>query len=143
MIKFVTPAASWGGRTDGTPQWNVARLGSQFPMGVPEMRRDLAQSIYAACGVPGELIKAGEGTASRESWRRFLLSTMTPLADRIAGEATAKLGARVKVSFDHLYSDLATKAWAFQGMVNGGMSTDQAASISGLMDAEGTLTEKN
>ena len=90
----------------------------------------------AACGVPVELIEAGQGTASREAYRRFLHSTIAPVARIAAHEIGRKLDVEnLAFKFDALRaSDVAGKARAFAGMVGAGLSADVALGLAGLVD---------
>ena len=63
---------------------------------------------------------------------------MQPLAGVVAVELARKLGtSSLALSFDRLFaSDLSGRARAFQSLVGGGMATDKAAALAGLMEAE-------
>ena len=66
-----------------------------------------------------------------------LLGTLQPIADQIAVEASQKLGTEISISFDKLFaSDLSGRARAFQSIVGGGMPTDKAAGLAGLLESE-------
>ena len=116
---------------------NPVRVGPALPSGMVDLRRDTALSVFGACGIPSELASNGEGTSAREAWRRFLHGTIQPIADQIAVECSAKLGTEITISFDRLFaSDLSGRARAFQSMARGGMSTDKAAGLAGLLESE-------
>ena len=102
-----------------------------------ELAERAALEIYAACGVPPALFAIGEGTAQRESFRRFLHATVQPLAGIVSAELAAKLDGDVSLSFDKLFAaDLSGRARAFQSLVNGGMEVGKAAGLAGLMESE-------
>ena len=93
--------------------------------------------VYAACGVHPALFAVGEGTARRESYRRFLHGTVAPLARIVAAELSAKLDGDVVLNFDSLFAaDLSGRARTFQSLVGGGMAPDKAAGLAGLMTVE-------
>lgn len=59
-------------------------------------------AIMAAAGVPVELLRQGDGAGMRESFRRFVLTTLQPIGNLIAAEASRKLERDVSVSFERL-----------------------------------------
>ena len=76
------------------------RLGANWPAAVAELRDPLAASVLSACGVPPTLAAvSSDGTAQRESFRRFLVST-DPAArpdPRNRAEGQARPGRRVEL----------------------------------------------
>ncbi len=64
------------------------------------------------------------------------MGTVVPLARLIERELTAKLGGRVRLTFDSYPLDLAGRAQAFQKLVAGGMAVNEALAASGLIVAE-------
>ena len=118
--------------------WAFKRVGANPPAGEVSLLERSFREVLSACGVPAALFERADGTASREAFRRFLHSTLQPLADLIALELTAKLDSDVTVNLDRLFAaDLAGRARAFQSLVGGGMATDKAAGLAGLMEADG------
>ena len=115
--------------------WQQIRIGATPPMELVNLRSEVATAILAACGVPAELAESADGTAARESWRRFLHGSVAPVAELIAAELRAKLETPdFALSFDRLFaSDLSGRARAFQSLVNGGMPVADAAALAGLM----------
>ena len=99
------------------------------------LRKDVQASILAACGCPGSLLERSDGTLAREEMRRFLHSTISPVARIVAGEMAAKLDTPgLALDFSALFaSDLSGRARAFQSMVGGGMDVGKAAALAGLM----------
>ena len=131
-------ASGWGDGTQGAPRRDLeqTRIGASPPDVLAVLRSDAALLVLALMGVPVTLLQRADGTALRESWRGFLHSSVQPVADLVAEELSAKLDKPVSLSFDRLFaSDLSGRARAFQSMVNGGLSTDKAAGLAGLMDA--------
>ncbi len=116
-------------RTDWVPQ----RVGADPPAGLVALRLDVARSIVAACGIPAELLDAGEGTGAREALRRFLHTTLAPTARVIEVEASAKLDVEVKLDFEALFAtDLTGRARAFGSLVMAGWSPPAAAAATGF-----------
>ena len=132
-----TAMAGWGDGRMAAPRgdYEPKRLGANPPVSLATLRSDAAQAVLSACGVPVELVTAGDGTGQREAWRRFLHGTVQPLAACVAGELAAKLDTpSLTLGFDKLFaSDLSGRARAFQSLVGGGMAVDQAAGLAGLL----------
>ena len=92
-------------------------------------------SILSACGVPPSLaMPNSDGTAQREAWRRFLFSTISPVARIVAAELAVKLDTpALRFAFDDLYaSDLTGRARAYSSMVSAEMDKERAARLAGL-----------
>lgn len=129
-----TTAEGWGQGRDAAPRkdWKAERLGPVPPAGLVEARRDAYLAILAACGsVPGDL--SADGTAQREVLRRWHMSTVLPLGRLLEHELSAKLDADVRLDFDRYPQDLAGRAQAFQKLVAGGVTVNEALTISGLL----------
>ena len=128
----------------GVPQtaandWKINRLGANPPQILAQLRSDVADQVAVAGGVPPSLLRGdSEGTAQRESWRRWLHGTVQPAAGIILEEMREKLDTpNLNLSFDGLFaSDLSGRARAFQSMVGGGMDLNKAAGLAGLMEGE-------
>ena len=94
--------------------------------------------VLAACGVPPGLFIDADGTAQRESYRRFFSLTVEPLAAMLAAELSGKLEAEIGLGFSGRFAaDLSGRARAFQSMVGAGMDPAKAAGLAGLMEVEG------
>ena len=134
VLPVESAAAGWvGAPNQAVPaprqDWGQKHLGIDPPPSVVNLRSMVCEEVLRACGVPPKL--------DRESFRAFLHSSLQPMAEGIAMEASAKLGVPVTLSFDRLFaSDLVGRARAFQSMVGGGMDTTKAAGLAGLMEAE-------
>ena len=115
--------------------WLTRRIGANPPESMIGLRKDVQASILAACGCPGSLLERSDGTLAREEMRRFLHSTISPVARVVAGEVAVKLDTPgLAFDFKELFaSDLSGRARAFQSMVGGGMDVGKAAALAGLM----------
>ena len=115
--------------------WEQRRIGANPPEAMIGLRKDVQASILAAAGCPGSLIERADGTLAREEMRRFLHSTISPIARIVASECAEKLDTpSLAFDFKNLFaSDLSGKARAFQSMVGGGMAVGEAAALAGLM----------
>ena len=136
-----TTAGAWKGDQADRPRhdWQPRRIGANPPQGLTLLRSESALAVLAACGVPPSMVDGRvDGTAQRESWRRFLHGSLLPLGELLADELGAKLDAPgLKLSFDRLMaSDLSGRARAFQSLTRGGMELAKAAALSGMMEGE-------
>ena len=78
-----------------------------------------------------------DGTAQRESWRRFLHGSVQPLARLIEVELQAKLETDVKLTFEALFaSDISAKSRAYATLTKAGIDPAEAGRLVGLMEAE-------
>ena len=92
-------------------------------------------AVLAACGVPPSLASTrSEGSSQRESFRRFIHTTIQPASKMVAEELSRKLDQQISLSFESLFaSDLAGRARAFRSMVEAGLTLERAAALTGLM----------
>ena len=84
--------------------WKPQRIGADPPAALVTQEERASMEVYAACGVPPALFAVGEGTAQRESYRRFLHGTVAPLARIVAAELSSKLDGDVVLNFDSLFA---------------------------------------
>ena len=129
-------AAAWGAGQTGAPpaDFPLKRVGADPPATLPELRRDAERSVLAACGVPTDVLQGGDAAGQREGYRRFLHSTIQPVCDGVAAQVSAFFGTPIRFDLSKMFAgDLSGRARAFQSMVNGGKTVDEAARISGLM----------
>jgi len=141
-ILFVeSMATGWdqdGQRRGPGQDWVTKRFGAMPDGNLVQLRMQADQAVFDACGVPRSLFSDGDGTAQRESYRRFLHGTLSPLADLAAAELSEKLESDIRLTFEGLYAaDLAGRARAFQSLVKGGMDVAKAAALAGLMEPDG------
>ena len=131
-----------GGWNQGAPErpgadWKPTRLGPAPDGNTVSLEKEIALQVLAACGCPIELVQSTSDGAQRESWRRFLHSSVSPLAVLVAEQIALKLDEPVKIGFSSLYAaDTESRVRAFKSLVESGMATDKAAGISGLLALE-------
>ncbi len=134
-----TAAGGWDAGRANAPrrEYEARRLGPDVPQSNIELYKEINRMVLTACGVPTELIdERTEGTSNREAWRRFLHSTLQPLAKLIQAQA-AEVDLIVDFSFENLMaSDIAGRARAFGSLVQGGMDIEEAAQLTGLITDE-------
>ena len=135
-----TTRGGYGAGQEARPQqdWVQRRIGATPPEATITLRGDVERSVLAACGVPVELVETGQGTASREAYRRFLHSSVNPVAKLVEEELRVKLDTPdLSLNFDGLFaSDLSGRARAFQSLAGAGLDLNKAAALSGLMEIE-------
>ena len=130
-----TVAAGWGEGRTSAPQrdWVASRLGPNPPESMATIRQDAFAAVLAATGTPPSLFVDADGTAQREAVRRWHLGTVLPLARILEAELSEKLEATVRLAFDAYPLDLAGRAQAFQKLVAGGVTVNEALATSGLL----------
>ena len=81
----------------------TVKIGPDPSTALEPLRLDTGRDILSAFGVPPALFEArGDGSGQRESWRRFWLGTIAPLARMIEAECREKLDPACIVSLDAL-----------------------------------------
>lgn len=117
----------------GRGEWQPARLGPKPPPEQISLRTDVATTILAAAGVPAGLIIAGSEADARESWRRFLWSTISPIGRLLSAELARVGGREMPLNFDGLFaSDLAGRSRAYKQLQEAGMPDADARRICGF-----------
>ena len=116
--------------------WVPQALGPVFPQWSPEILESTRLSVFAACGVPISLWSSG-AASSREAFRAFLVSCLSPLSAVIKAELDAKLETNISFDFSPLLStDIVAKARAVKGLVDAGMDLESALKIAGLNSSQ-------
>ena len=136
-----TTAAGFGEGRSAAPRkdWEPSRIGANPPQTLPSLRSDAALSVLGACGVPGSLATTqnSDGTAQRESWRRFLHGSVQPLAALVSQELSEKLDVDISLDLSRIgASDISGRARSFGSLVKGGMEIERAAALSGLLSED-------
>ena len=127
----------WDSAGTGAATWKPNRFGPAPTDGLVELMARASIEVYAACGLNPALFTAEGETAAREAYRQALHSCIAPLGRLVAAELTAKLDGDVSLSWAELRAgDVASKARAFQSLVGGGMSLQDAAAASGILIGE-------
>ena len=107
-VALVEKLADWatGGAMQGSSsEWQPRRIGAAPPPGVVEVSRQATLEVLGACGVPPSLfLSSADGTAQRESFRRFLHTTLQPLARVVQAELSEKLEGEVKLNLDATFA---------------------------------------
>ena len=115
-------------------EYMIERIGANIPQSTIQAYKEFRNELYSVYGVPLALIEQSDGTGRREAWRQFLFGTIAPIGKLIENELRDKYDFGLKLNFEELRaSDLTGRARAFQSLVGGGMSVEQAAGLSGLL----------
>ena len=112
------------------------RVGPEYSLNQVYLRDRLHADVASAFGVPIELLIAdGEGTATREAFRRFVLTCINPLASNLSEELSLKLDTSCGLlnSIPLRSSDLQGIARAIKALVDSGKSIDEAMALAGLV----------
>ena len=131
-----TTAAGWGESKSAAPQsdWKAQRLGPSPPDAFAALADSSFARMLAACGMPPALFAAdATSTGSREALRQWHLGVVRPIAKMLELELSARLEAPVRFIFDNYPVDLAGRAAAFQKLVAGGVSVNEALVTAGLL----------
>lgn len=128
---------SVGGDTQARPKREgeiTAILRPEPSEATVKLRRDLELGLAAALGIPAAMLRPDASNIDlRESSRQLLANVLKPLARSVADELTLKMGHAVKVSVDHIAgADLATKSRALKGLVEAGMTLEDAKEVVGI-----------
>ena len=108
---------------------------------VQALRSDIGHDIANAFGVsPALLAERDDGAGQRESWRRFWLGTVAPLARMIEAECREKLDPGVSIGLGALRAAdedgrsraVARRAQAFKVLREAGVEDGEARRLAGL-----------
>ncbi|MYI05745.1 MAG: phage portal protein [Gemmatimonadetes bacterium] len=120
--------------------WQPIQYGPTPNPGMLGLRSDAALAVLAACGVPPSLVQPNsDGTAQRESYRRWLFGTVAPIARCVERELRDKLDApTLRLSFDELFAaDLTGRARAVHSLTQSGVPLNIALAVARLDDNAG------
>ena len=133
-----TVAGGWGEGRAAAPSsdWTVRRLGADPPAALGLLRAAVEATVLGLLGIPPGLADASaDGTAQRESYRRWLHGSVQPLARLVEHELHAKLDTDARLSFRRLEAgDVAGRARAWRGFVGkeASMADAEARRLAGL-----------
>ena len=129
------PAPAIGSNVVLPPQViEVSRLGPEPPASYADLRMVIENTIYRACGIPPSMVDPrAPGAASREAYRQFVASTISPIGRLVEHELRIKLDAGAGIAFDALRStDLTARARAFSSLTTGGATPESSARAVGF-----------
>lgn len=110
------------------------RIGADPPEAAVTLQKNAYEQVLAACGVPLALALAQASGQERESYRRFVSTTVEPVAEVIAAELAAKLDAeQLRLDLGALAAaDMAGRARAVGSLVKAGYDVATAAAVVGI-----------
>ena len=120
------------GRTS-TDDWTTRRLGANTPATTLELRRELTESVLAACGIPATLYTS-QGGGLREAWRAVLHGCVLPLGRIVEREVRRKAAlATFALDFSELQaSDIQGRARAVKSLTDAGVDVSKALDLAGF-----------
>ena len=138
LLIETTSAGRGEGRANAPNQdWQPRRLGANPPTTLPSLRDAASMAVLDACGVPRALAESADGTAAREGWRRFVMGSVELLLAIVGLRLARKLETAVSFDLGGLWAhDLQDRASAFQRLVAGGVSVNEALATSGLLSED-------
>lgn len=135
MLMVESMAGNWEAGGPAPKDWEPRRFGFDAPASLVDLEKQIFVEILAACGIPPALFDSNSATASRESYRQFLHSTVAPIGRVVEAELREKLDSPdLAIDWTELRAaDIAGRARAFSSMVKAGMDLQQAAAVSGVL----------
>ena len=133
------------GRGMGSEKFAVTKFGLTAEV-AHAVRSDIGLSVLSACGIPPSLaLGAIDGTAQREALRRFLHTSLRPMARMMEDEFRLKFNApNLTLDFADLgAADVAGRARSFKAFVESGMDPMDAARNTGVELERPMRTKKN
>ena len=116
-----------------------SRFGIDPPEAVVSLRNDVAVSVLSCCLIPPSLTQTNsDGTAQRESYRRWVNLACIPTGRMVAAEFSRVLDVEISFEWSSLHaSDVTGKARAAKSLAEiEGISVEQALMLSGLLDQD-------
>ena len=135
MLVETTSAGLGEGRgaapqTDYKPQ----RLGPVPPEAFVAVADAAFSRVLASCGASVSMFSDADGTAQRESLRRWFLNTVQPLAKMLEHELSMKLDSDIHLAFDGYARDLVSRATVTAKLAGvEGITAKQALQAAGLL----------
>ena len=120
---------NWGAQGQGVPTGDFAprRIGAVVPDSTVTLRRQVEETVLAACGIPQSVLTGGDGTSAREGARLLLFGSIQPVADQIARVVSKRFGETIRLDFSRLMvSDISSRSRAVGSFVQAGMSLEDA-----------------
>ena len=120
---------------------HTGEVGGSYSTAGVELFGQLSAVICTTLGCPADLIQAtGSDTSSKESFRRFALSTITPLLQIVMDEWTRLVSQPMTFDLQRLRAAdsvsisraIGSKAKAVQSLVQSGMDLQEALSVVGI-----------
>lgn len=129
-----TVSSGWGEGVSSAPRkdWVANRLGPNPPQTLAAIRKDGFDAVLAATGTPPSLFTDADGTAQRESLRRWHQNLVLPLARLLETELRLKLEGECRLVFDAYALDMVSRASVVDKLVRAGVPIATALAAVGL-----------
>ena len=131
-------AQGWGTGQTGAPfsDYKTVRIGASPPDALVALRREVEESVLAACGLNPSFLGKSDGTLLRESFRQFVFATISRTAQEVAGQIAKRFELPdFGFSFDKLAAaDVTGRARAVGSLVLAGVSLEDAMTFAGFED---------
>ncbi|MCY4539280.1 MAG: hypothetical protein OXE52_13755, partial [Chloroflexi bacterium] len=116
-------AAATGG---ASKDYELVQFAPHLPQENTTGWESLNKMALVSMGFPASYSRQG---LTREDWRMFITTTLKPLG-RLVIEAAARAGLPISISWNEVQAtDLATRARAFKGFVDAGLTKEEAAEV--------------
>ncbi len=134
-IMFVESMANnWESGGAAAGDWGAKNFGPTMGEGMVEAAKMARSEALGALGLNEALFLGADSAALRESWRLALFGLIAPLGQLVQAELRAKIDPSISLTWTELRaSDLSGRARAFQSLVKGGKTVDEATQIAGLL----------
>ena len=131
-----TTSAGWAEGSASSPQkdWVANRLGPQPPAVLAQLRIDSFMHVLASTGTPPALFTDSDGTAQRESVRRWHQNAVKPLARILEHELTTKMETPIRLKFDTYAMDMVSRAQVVDKLVKAGVDLSTAMAAVGMLE---------
>ena len=99
-------AAGWDTGQTGAPpvDFPIRRVGADPPETLPILRRQVEESVLAACGVPVSTLGGVQATAAREQYRQALHNTIEPVMTGVAAQVSAFFGTEITFDLSRMFA---------------------------------------
>ena len=115
--------------------WDPRRLGPSPTEAMVKLADAAFSRMLAACGVPPSMFTAGaDGTAQRESLRRWHQNTVVPITRLLEYELRARFEVDVSLRHDTYAMDMISRASVVAKLTKAGVSLSVAMAAVGLLD---------
>ena len=129
VVLTETTSSGWTEGMTAAPRrdWQQARIGPEPPEILGSLRKEVFRDVMRACGVPSALVDDADGTAQREAYRRFVMTSCEGLARRMQEEIEAKLEESIDLDFGSMWAhDVVGRSQSCKRLVDAGMPLGEA-----------------
>ena len=130
-----TSAGHGEGRSSAPAKdWVPVRIGANPPQATAILHENIERTLLAAAGVPADLAGSFSAEAgTRESWRRFVASTIAPVGRIVGDELARKRQGSGRLTFGSLRAaDVQGNARSWAALVKAGMPKADASRVVGF-----------